>query len=202
MLGCIKRSGGTAELRLEKSDRMEKSDAKAKTDLCPTLEGERTILHPLRAEHADALFPILNDPELSRYTPQPRWSTLDELRDRYARLESRRGDDGLEHWLNWAIEEKTTGRIVGFVQATAQGDLSSASIAYVFGRAFWGRGLASDAVGTMLAHLKAIEIRTTLATVDLNNHRSVRLLERFRFRASDTSDPASARYVASTSETD
>jgi RimJ/RimL family protein N-acetyltransferase len=151
----------------------------------------------LCAAHADALFPILSDRELSRYTPKPRWSTLDELRDRFVRLESRRSDDGSEHWLNWAIEEDGLGRIVGYVQATVDAALDSASIAYVVARAHWGQGLARDAVAAMLAHLRAIGVREFRATVDLRNERSIRLLEGLGFTLEDDGDPENAIYVLS-----
>lgn len=170
-------------------------------DRCPQLAGERVVLHPLRAEHADALFPILSDHELSRYTPRPRWSTLDELRGYYARLESRRSNDGLEHWLNWVIEDKNLGRIVGFVQATVDEALGSASVAYVVARSCWGQGLARDAVAAMLEYLKAIGVREIRATVDLRNERSIQLLNKLGFTIEDTRDPANVIYALSATAT-
>lgn len=164
-------------------------------DHCPQLTGERVVLHPLRAEHADALFPILSDRELSRYTPRPRWSTLDELRAYYARLESRRSNEGLEHWLNWAIEDKNVGRIVGFVQATVDEALGNASIAYVVARSCWGQGLARDAVAAMLEHLTAIGVREIRATVDSRNERSTQLLNRFGFSIEDARDSDNVIYA-------
>jgi RimJ/RimL family protein N-acetyltransferase len=102
-------------------------------------------------------------------------------RDAFARLESRRSNDGREHWMNWAIEEKASKTVIGFVQATVDEEMSGVSIAYILARNSWGVGLASDAVGAML-HLKTIGAPTFLATVDSNNLRSMRLLESFRFR--------------------
>ncbi len=167
----------------------------AAPDLCPMLHGQRVVLHPLCAEHAGVLFPILSDAELWRYAPRLRSNSLAELRDRCARLESRRSNDGREHWLNWAVEEKARGSIVGFVQTTVDKALCEATIAYVLARASWGRGLASDAVGAMLAHLKTIGVPTFLATVDSRNLRSIRLLESFVFRVSDAKDGHNVRYV-------
>ena len=163
--------------------------------LCPMLQGERVVLHPLRAEHADVLFPILSDAELWRYAPKPRSKSPDNLRDRFTRLEPRSSNDGHEHWLNWAVEEKARGAIIGLVQATVDKVLCEASVAYVLARASWGRGLASDAVGAMLAHLKKIGVPTFLATVDSRNLRSVRLLESFAFRVSDAQEGHNVRYL-------
>lgn len=172
----------------------------AAPDLCPMLHGERVVLHPLLAEHAGVLFPILSDAELWRFAPRPRSKSLDEMRDAFARLESRRSNDGREHLLNWAIEEKTSKNVIGFVQATVDEALSEASIAYILARHSWGAGLASDAVGAMLAHLKTIGVPTFLATVDSRNLRSIRLLESFRFRVSDAQDGHNVRYVLAASD--
>ena len=159
------------------------------------LYGERVVLHPLRAEHAAVLFPILSDDELWRFAPRPSSKSAAEMRDTFARLESRRGKDGREYWLNWAIEEKTSKNVVGFVQATVDEAVSDASIAYILARSSWGAGLASDAVGAMLIHLKTVGVSTFSATVDSRNLRSIRLLESFQFRISDAQDQDNVRYV-------
>lgn len=154
----------------------------------PQLASELVTLDPLRAEHADGLFPILSDRELWRYAPQPSWKTLDELRDKYARLESRRGDDGSEYWLNWTVRKKSSGQIVGFVQSTVDKMLRKASIAYVIARSCWGQGLATSAVAAMLTHLKTVGVIEIRATVDSRNERSIRLLTRLGFSIEDASD--------------
>jgi Acetyltransferase (GNAT) domain len=113
------------------------------TDYCPTLNAGLTMLRPLTADHADALFPVLRDVHLWRFTEQEPPKTLAGLRERYQRLESRRSPDGQELWLNWALERREDDRPVGLVQATVPILQSYADIAYVLGRAFWGRGLRS-----------------------------------------------------------
>jgi len=158
------------------------------------LRGERVVLHPLLAKHADVLFPILSDAELWRYAPWPQSKSLEQLRARFARLESRRSSDDREYWLNWAVEENASGNTLGFVQATVDDALREANVAYVMSRAFWGRGLATDAVHTMLVHLKNTGVRAFSATVDSRNSRSVRLLERFAFGAIDAQDAQNVRY--------
>jgi ribosomal-protein-alanine N-acetyltransferase len=161
------------------------------TDYCPTLNARLTILRPLAAHHAEALFPILRDPQLWRLTEREPPKTLAELRERYQRLESRRSTDGQELWLNWVLERREDDRPVGVVQATVSISRSYADIAYVLGRAFWGRGLASDAVDTLLDFLRMeLHVRTARASVDSRNLASVRLLERLGFRIEDASDPS------------
>jgi [ribosomal protein S5]-alanine N-acetyltransferase len=162
------------------------------TDYCPTLNAGLTILRPLTADHADALFPVLRDVHLWRFTEQVPPKTLAGLRERYQRLESRRSPDGQELWLNWALERREDDRPVGLVQATVPILHSYADIAYVLGRAFWGRGLAIGAVDAMLDFLRVeLHVRTARASVDSRNLPSVRLLERLGFRIEDATDPSS-----------
>ena len=162
------------------------------TDCCPTLNARLTILRPLVAHHADALFPIFRDVDLWRYTGREEPKTLTAMQERYRRLESRRSPDGKELWLNWAVEQREDGRPVGVVQASVPISRSHADIAYVLGRAFWGHGLAIDAVNAMLDFLRVtLHVRTARASVDSRNLPSVKLLERLGFRIDDAIDPMS-----------
>jgi ribosomal-protein-alanine N-acetyltransferase len=67
------------------------------------------------------------------------------------------------------------------VQATVEPDLS-AHVAYVLGSRYWGHGYAQRAVQAMLEHLvSAYSVEGFLATVEADNQRSIRLLERLGF---------------------
>lgn len=155
----------------------------------PTLHAGSLALEPMLAAHADALFPLLVDPELYRYIDSPPPASLEHLRERFRRLESRRSPDGAQRWLNWAVRERAEG-LVGFVQATVEPS-GAARVAYVFGRPFWGRGYASRATACMLEHLAAAHgARRFLATVEHDNAPSVALLRRLGF------EPATPREAA------
>jgi RimJ/RimL family protein N-acetyltransferase len=156
----------------------------------PTLAGEHVTLEPLREAHAAALFVVLTDPELWRFTDDEPPLSENDLAERYRRLESRRSPDGSQSWLNWAIV--CSDGIVGFVQATITGDV--AEIAYVVGRGYQSRGYASDAVRAMLAFLEtAGDIRTEYATIDERNEPSRRLLDRLGFVPVDAADARNVR---------
>jgi RimJ/RimL family protein N-acetyltransferase len=67
---------------------------------------------------------------------------------------------------------------IGYVQATILED-RRALIAYEFGSAWWGRGLASESVAVMVDHLaRAFDVRTVGAVFKRGNLRSRRLLQR------------------------
>ena len=151
-----------------------------------TLHTPRLLLEPLVAAHADALYPILCDPRQFEYLDQGAPASLEALRERYRRLESRRSGDGFEHWLNWAIVRRG-GEVnaIGFVQATVQQD-GRAWVAYEVAHALWGQGIATEATRAMVEHLIAqYAVTQCMATVDQRNERSWRLLERLGFARAD-----------------
>jgi RimJ/RimL family protein N-acetyltransferase len=156
-----------------------------------TLHTSRFALVPLVAAHADALYPILADPRQLEYLDEGAPASLEALRTRYQRLESRRSPDGSEHWLNWAIVGTEAGcSAIGFVQATVRED-RTAWVAYEVGCQWWGRGIATEATYAMIDHL-ALHYAVTrfLATVDARNERSWRLLQRLGFRRAPAEEAA------------
>ena len=136
-------------------------------------------LEPQTAAHAAEMFAVLSDLAIYEYENQPP-ASLEWLRDRFARLESRRSADGQEQWLNWVIRLHTSEPI-GYVQASVRPG-GRAAIAYELGSAYWGRGLASQAVRAMMAELAGrYQVRNLSAVLKRENKRSLRLLERLGF---------------------
>lgn len=136
-------------------------------------------LEPQTIAHADEMFIVLNDPAIYAFENEPPQS-LEWLRSRFAKLESRQSPDGQEQWLNWVVRLPTT-ELIGFVQATVR-PAGCAAIAYVFASAHWGRGLAREAVDAMMAELGAhYQVHTFTAELKRENLRSVKLLERLGF---------------------
>ncbi len=136
-------------------------------------------LEPQVASHADEMFQVLCDPAIYEHENEPPES-LDWLRQRFLRLESRRSPDGREQWLNWVIRLPSS-ELIGYVQATVHAD-GRAAIAYVLGSRYWGRGLARQAVEAMISELERNhEARTLSAVLKRGNTRSLGLLERLNF---------------------
>jgi RimJ/RimL family protein N-acetyltransferase len=150
------------------------------------LRTARLRLEPQVAAHADAMFEVLSDPAIYEYENAPPQS-VEGLRERYRKLESRRSGDGHEQWLNWVLR-LDSGEIAGYVQATVHDD-GRASIAYELGSRFWGQGIASEAVGAMIAELAATHgARRVTAVFKRANRRSRRLLTRLDFVPADPRD--------------
>lgn len=148
-------------------------------DTKPDNAGMRTIkaatltLEPQVAAHADAMFAVLSDPAIYEFENAPP-ASAEWLRTRFTKLETRQSADGQEQWLNWVI--RLPGHeLIGYVQATVRND-GSALIAYEFGSAFWGKGLAHQAVSSMISELVSqYDTRELWAVLKRANHRSTRL---------------------------
>ena len=80
------------------------------------IETARFMLEPQIAAHAEEMFVVLSDPAIYEYENQPPPS-IEWLRTRFAKLETRLSADGREQWLNWVIRVPTS-ELVGYVQAT------------------------------------------------------------------------------------
>lgn len=141
---------------------------------------DTVVLEPQVAGHAEEMFAVLSDPAIYEHENEPP-ASVEWLRARFARLESRRSAHGDEQWLNWVVREPDDGALAGFVQATVSAD-GRAAIAYVLSSAHWGRGLARAAVEAMIDELEERHgvVRLT-AVLKRANVRSLRLLERLGF---------------------
>ena len=96
-----------------------------------TIEAGALTLVPQTREHAEEMFAVLGDPAIYTYENAPPPS-VEWLRARFEKLESRQSADGAEQWLNWVIRLAGNG-LIGYVQATVRRD-GSAAIAYEIGK--------------------------------------------------------------------
>lgn len=147
----------------------------------PPLRTPRLHLEAQTRHHAPAMMRALADPRMYAFIPSDPPDDEPALRERYARLETRRSPDGHEHWLNWVV--LLNGEAIGRVEATVHANESRSDIAYLLHPDFWGHGYAVEAVTAMLEHLRDhLHVGTFSATVDTRNAASQRLLERLGFQ--------------------
>src|SRR5437868_12214328 len=125
------------------------------------------------------MFVLLSDAKIYRFEGEPP-ASIEALRERFRRLESRRSPDGREQWLNWVVR-LPSGELAGYVQATVRED-GRAAIAYVLGSTYWDRGIGREAVAAMLELLHEQHgIREFTAVLKRANARSRLLLEHLGF---------------------
>jgi RimJ/RimL family protein N-acetyltransferase len=143
------------------------------------IEADGLTLEPQTAAHAEAMFVVLSDPAIYEHENEPPPS-LEWLRARFAKLETRLSRDGREQWLNWVIRLPTS-ELIGYVQGTVRPD-GSAAIAYELSSAYWGRGLGQRATRAMIRELVLhYQVRNLSAVLKRTNLRSHRMLLRLGF---------------------
>jgi RimJ/RimL family protein N-acetyltransferase len=136
-------------------------------------------LEPQTAAHAEEMFAVLSDSAIYEYENGPPPS-LEWLCARFTKLESRLSANGQEQWLNWVIRLPTS-ELIGYVQATVRSS-ERAAVAYELSSAYWGRGLARQAVQAMISELVGhYRVRSLSSVLKRENLRSIRLLERLGF---------------------
>lgn len=139
----------------------------------------RLMLEPQVAAHADEMFAVLSDPAIYEHENEPP-ASVEWLRERFRKLESRASADGSEQWINWVIRLPSSG-LVGFVQATVMPN-GTAAIAYELNSRYWGRGIAAEAVRAMIDELVVrYHVAGLSAVLKETNRRSLRLLGRIGF---------------------
>lgn len=143
------------------------------TTSVPCLHTARLLLREYRRDDFDAFAAHCADPVSSAHLG---------LADRQAAWRIFCSQAGL--WLLhgagwWAVEEKTSGRLVGTVGAFFREDATLIELGWNTYRAFWGQGFAAEAAAAALDH--AFDVRRepkVRALIDAGNASSLRVAKR------------------------
>lgn len=153
------------------------------------MQSKNLCFEPLTEVHADNLFSILTTPAVLAFIdPDGNPLTIEELRTEYAARSH--GPVVLaaptEQWFNMAIRLKNPpSPVIGRLEATGYGEWGE--VAYLLGEAWWGKGLAFEAMLWWHDYLAAVAPGTEWwATVHPMNQRSIRLLKRLEYQEVDS----------------
>ena len=144
-----------------------------------TIHGERLDLTPLTVRDADEMSVVLADPRLHEFIGG-RPDSLSELRERYRRWVAGPGD-GRTEWLNWIVRRRADGAAVGTVQATLETSADgrrSATVAWVTGVPWQGRGYASEAARALVDWLRARGVERISANIHPGHQASAAVARR------------------------
>ncbi len=150
-------------------------------DRLPTLGAARVDLRWLGPDDVPALFGVFSDPEVMRYwdsaplaDPEAAARLLRHIHDRFA----------ARTLFQWGIARRSDDLVIGTCTlfnldvANRRGE-----IGFALGRAHWGQGLASEAVGTLIGFaFGPLGLYRLEADADPRNTASLRTLERQGFR--------------------
>jgi RimJ/RimL family protein N-acetyltransferase len=141
----------------------------------------RLVYEPLAASHAAELRGALIDPRLYAYITKPCPHTVLDLKAEFVRVAAGPPKDHEgEAWWNFAVRLRD-GEYIGRIQATFHDGL--AEVAYMFGVSYWGQGYATEALLWLRDRVAETQKANSLwATVNPENSRSIRLLERLGYQ--------------------
>jgi ribosomal-protein-alanine N-acetyltransferase len=145
----------------------------------PTRNSERLTLRPFVEADAVPLQRIMGQPDMLQYFPN---SNPPEI-DRVERLINYQ----LEHWEQygygwWAIEfveEKETRPFIGWAGLQYLPDTDEVEVAYMLGRDYWGRGLATEVAREALEYgFEQLKEHEIVGIVHPENIASIRVIEK------------------------
>jgi RimJ/RimL family protein N-acetyltransferase len=144
---------------------------------------ERLDLLPIQRDHAPLLYHVLSDPALHEFTGGSPPADVDALARQYEYWERRRSPDGAELWFNWALRLRTQEELIGHLQVGIRED--RASMAWVVGSRWQGRGYATEAARAVLGWIHHLGVRDVRASIHPEHAASIRIAERLGLRRTD-----------------
>jgi RimJ/RimL family protein N-acetyltransferase len=150
-------------------------------DRLPTLTTPRTQLRHLEESDIPALFAIFSDPQVMRYWSSPPMQSLTEASHLWWEIQEGFRSRRL---FQWGIVSRETAELLGTC-TLFHVDLvhRHAEIGFACARAHWGKGLAREAVSTVIEFaFTSLDLHRFEADADPRNENSLRLLERLGFR--------------------
>lgn len=122
------------------------------------LETKRLCVRNFRADDAQALYPILSDPEVMRYIELPYTLKLTK-----AFIET----GGLcDPPLIYAVEWKATGELIGHVIFHSYEADDCFELGWILSRDFWGRGIATELTEALLTEARSRGVREAVLECD------------------------------------
>lgn len=145
----------------------------------PILETSRLRLEPLVEADAEAMFPIMHDPEVMAF-----WdvSEIDDPDLVHEVIRSQVEAMAAGNALFWSMRTLAERQFLGIC------DLSEidrrhrrAEVGFILGRDAWGQGYALEAMRTVVAYAASSGLRKLTARTHLGNRRSESVLEKLGF---------------------
>jgi RimJ/RimL family protein N-acetyltransferase len=139
------------------------------------IETPRLVLRPPTLADAPAIYQAYaRDPEVTRYME---WRPHESVADTEAFLRAHLPRRPAGEESSWVLTLKEDGRLVGMI--ALHPNSYRVGFGYVLGRAYWGRGLMTEAARTLVElTLAQPEVFRVWAVCDVENLASARVLEK------------------------
>jgi ribosomal-protein-alanine N-acetyltransferase len=146
--------------------------------IIPTLTTHDLILRAWKYADAEALFHILEEPDILKFFP-PTVFTLEKTRNYI--------NHQLKHWQergygHWAVTLKTDNGVVGWDGLEYLPETNENEVAYLLSHQVWGCGYATQAAQAAAKYgLETAGLKTITGLVHPQNTGSIRVLEKCGF---------------------
>jgi RimJ/RimL family protein N-acetyltransferase len=147
----------------------------------PELQGRKVQLRPVADDDAADILAVFGDPDVMRY-----WSSapLPDIAAATALIHEIQAAFSKRVLFQWAISLSDTHRLLGTCTLlNLERTHRRAEVGFALRRDAWGRGLATDALTTVIHFaFNRLDLHRLEADADPRNERSLRTLERQGFR--------------------
>jgi ribosomal-protein-alanine N-acetyltransferase len=146
------------------------------------IETDRLIIRLFRESDADAFFAWRNDAQVARYTLWD-YPFAMERAEAFCAKQAAIENLPMGEWFQLFVEERVSGDPVGDIGLGLNADADGAlHIGYSISRKHWGKGYATEAVGSaMITIAQAVGLEHLKAEIDARNPSSGRVLEKLGF---------------------
>lgn len=128
----------------------------------PQIVTDRLILRGLVTDDFEAYARIMADPDVTRYLGEGRPLTRFEAWRHMAAIV---GHWALRGFGIWAVEERSTGRLIGRIGCHEPEGFPAFEVGYVLARDAWGRGYAREGVAASLQYARETLGRTEITSI-------------------------------------
>ena len=140
------------------------------------LATQRLILRDWRASDLDAWAAINADPDVRRHLGDGKPA---DRKDSWHMMAAASGNQALNGFGMWAVEEKATSRLIGRIGLYQPPHFPDLEVNWLLDRPWWGKGLAHEGAVACIEHAFAKLDRPTIsAFIEAGNERSIRLARR------------------------
>lgn len=149
------------------------------------LETERLVLRKITFQDVPDHFEYASDPEVAKYTS---WHAHQSTQDSETFIQSVLERYNTQRVAPWGVVYKSNQKFIGtcgFISwATSD---SRAEVAYALSRKYWGQGLTTEAVRTVVAFgFGTMQLNRIQATCEVANVASARVMEKVGMRCEGT----------------
>ena len=139
----------------------------------PTYESERLVLRAMELRDASDMFEYTSDPEVTKFITVDTQTDIEETKNGIAMyfLSAPIG--------KYALELKSTGKMIGAIDLRIDKESRSAEIGYVLNRAYQGQGYMTEAGKTILKiAFEILDLNLVFSRHNIDNPASGKVMQR------------------------